>query len=124
MKTLTFPSSYQGYQLTMVGRFSASMEYRVAVTGTTASVSPLQDNFSTQFSLMIFKEYLSTIYCFPGKCTSSQGSNSGDSFSADHHWSEENKFKAPNLPVLSYQKRNLPEYPYSKTCSNEFSVDG
>jgi len=38
----TLPLSYQGYQLMMVGSFKASIEYRVAVTGTTASVSPLQ----------------------------------------------------------------------------------
>nr|GMD32093.1 hypothetical protein Iba_chr09bCG4960 [Ipomoea batatas]GMD38620.1 hypothetical protein Iba_chr09fCG5740 [Ipomoea batatas] len=39
----TFPLSYQGYQLATVGSFNASMEYRVAVTGTTESVSPLQN---------------------------------------------------------------------------------
>lgn len=38
---LTFPLSYQGCQLTRVGSLRASIEYRVAVTGTTASVSPL-----------------------------------------------------------------------------------
>jgi len=38
----TLPLSYQGYQLMMVGSFKASIEYRVAVIGTTASVSPLQ----------------------------------------------------------------------------------
>jgi len=38
----TLPLSYQGYQLMMVGSFKASIEYLVAVTGTTASVSPLQ----------------------------------------------------------------------------------
>lgn len=37
----TLPWSYHGYQFVMVASFSASTEYRVAVTGTTASVSPL-----------------------------------------------------------------------------------
>lgn len=38
----TFLLSYQGYQLVIVGSFNASIEYRVAVKGTTESVSPLQ----------------------------------------------------------------------------------
>ena len=39
--SLTFPLSYHGYQFIIVGSFRASIEYRVAVTGTTESVSPL-----------------------------------------------------------------------------------
>lgn len=43
LRTPTFPSTYQGYQLTRVGSLRALMEYLVAVTGTTESVSPLQN---------------------------------------------------------------------------------
>ena len=47
---LTFMASYQGYQLTVVGRPRASMEYLVAVKGTTASVSPLPINNNNIYS--------------------------------------------------------------------------
>lgn len=41
LSKFAFPLSYHGYQLIKVGSFRASMEYRVAVTGITASVLPL-----------------------------------------------------------------------------------
>ena len=54
---LTLPLWYHGYQLITVGSFSASMEYRVAVTGTTASASPLQiQEFEINLSRNQFKQ--------------------------------------------------------------------
>jgi len=45
--------SYQGYHFVTVGSFSAPSEYHVAVTGTTASVSPLHKH-RTQLAQLTF----------------------------------------------------------------------
>jgi len=40
----TLPLSYHVYQLAMIDSFKTSIEYRVAIIGTTTSVSSLQPN--------------------------------------------------------------------------------